>query len=34
MRRNADVFDEKNHAFTICAYVCQSKAPREGECGR
>jgi len=30
---NADVFDEKNRAFTICAYVCRAEASYEDGCG-
>jgi hypothetical protein len=29
----SDVFDEKNHAFTICAYACQAEASYEDGCG-
>ena len=29
----SDVFDEKNHAFTICAYACQAEASYENGCG-
>jgi hypothetical protein len=30
---NADVFDEKNRAFTICPYDCRAKASYEHACG-
>jgi hypothetical protein len=33
LQRNADVFDEKNRAFTIGAYACQAEASCEGGCG-
>ena len=29
----SDVFDERNHAFTMCAYACQAEASYEDECG-
>ena len=33
LRENAQVFDEKNRAFTICAYACQTEASYEDGCG-
>ena len=34
LQRNADVFDEKNRAFTICAYAYRAEASYEDGCGQ
>jgi len=33
LRNNADMFDEKNRAFTICAYACHAEAWCGGQRG-